>query len=124
MAIAEFLSLMSRADQVYEKPYCSGNAGGKLAGKSIGREDVNAFAIVGQQQAAFLRRLTRVVAGQQRLELRVPLRHEVETALLHPAVKIFLRDLVRPVEDLFLRRKNLHRLLLHGDTYVRLGGGI
>src|SRR5579864_6572307 len=92
MAIAEFLSLMSRADQIHKQAYGAGNASRKLPRKSIGGEDVNTLAIVGQQQAAFLRWLTRIIAVQQRLELRVPLRHEVKTALLHPAIKIFLCD--------------------------------
>src|SRR5579864_1699181 len=98
MAIAEFLSLMSRADQIHKQAYGAGNASRKLPRKSISGEDVNTLAIVGQQQAAFLRRFARIVAGQQRLELRVPLRHEIKAALLHPAIKIFLCDLVGPVK--------------------------
>src|ERR1041385_9331241 len=113
MAIAKLLSLMSRADQIHKQANRAGYSGGKLTRKSVSRKDVNAFAVVRQQQTAFLRRLARIVRLQQRLELRVPLRHEIKTALLHPAVKIFLRDLVWPVEDTLLRIKKFHRLLFH-----------
>src|SRR4051812_19157967 len=98
-SIIESPSLMSRADQVHKQAYRAGNAGRKLTRESVSREDVDPFAVMGQQQAAFLRRLARIIAGQQRLELRVPLRHEVKPALLYPAVKILLRNFVRPVED-------------------------
>src|SRR4029077_20177499 len=105
LGVAEFRSLMSRADQIHKQAYRSWNSSWKLSREPVCGENVNALAIVSQQQAAFLRRLAGIVAGQQRLELRVPLRHEVKTALLHPAVKIFLHDFVRPVEDTFFRRK-------------------
>src|SRR5262249_29800635 len=98
MRLAGVRSLMSRADKVHKQTDRAGDSGRKLSRKSVSRKDIDTLAVMGQQQAAFLRRLARIVAGQQRLELRVPLRHEVETALLHPAVKILLRDFVRPVE--------------------------
>src|SRR5580765_1478307 len=117
-------SLMSRAYQVHEQADGPGNSCRKLPGKSVRGEDVDSLAVVGQQESALLRRFARIVAGKQRFELRVPLRHEVETALLHPAVKIFLRDLVRPVEDLLFRRKDLYRLFFHRDAHIRLRGWV
>ena len=35
--------------------------------------------------------------------------HEIEAALLHPAVEIFLRDFVGIMEDLIIGREDRHR---------------
>src|SRR5579864_9598137 len=104
------------AQDVYKQADCSGNAVGKLAEEGIAGVNINSFAIVGEQQAAFLWRLVRIMAGEHRFEMLVPLAHEVETALLDPSIKIFGGDFVRPVEDLILRVKSLDRSFLHGNT--------
>ena len=85
---------MSRADQVDEQPHCSGNSGGKLAEESIAGININSFPVLCHEQPALLRRFIRIMAGEQRFEMIVPLRHEVESALLYPSIKIFAGDLV------------------------------
>ena len=46
----------------------------------------------------------------------VPLIHEVQAALLHPACEILLRNGIRIVEDRALRIKNRNRGFLDGDA--------
>ena len=50
--------------------------------------------------------------------MRVPVIHEVEPALLHPAVEVCWRDLVGIVEDRVLRIEDGDRRFFHGDAIV------
>src|SRR5581483_6593597 len=71
------------------------------------------FAILGAQQAAFLRRFAGIMRRQQRLVMFVPLVHEIEPTLLHPSFEIFLADLVGIVEQIAIGRENLDRRFFH-----------
>src|SRR5271157_5589425 len=99
---------MSHAQQVDIEANRAGNSKRQLSEERIAGVDVVALAELRKQQAAFLRLLAGIVRGQQRREVRVPLVHEIQPALLHPAGKIGLRDRVRITEDFALR-------LQHGD---------
>ena len=66
-----------------------------------------------RSRPALLRVLAGIVAAQQRLEMLIPFVHEVEAALLHPAVKIASRNLIRIMKHSIFRRQNFHRSLLH-----------
>src|SRR6202140_3487367 len=103
--------LVSRAQQIHEQPHCSGNARGELPEKCIARVDVRSLAVLRPQQAALLRIFSRIVRRQQGLELLVPLVHEVQATLLHPAVEIVGRNRIRIVKDGILRRENFYRSL-------------
>src|SRR5262249_12248080 len=85
---------MPHAHQIHKQPHRAGNTRGQLAKERIARIDVDAFPVTRHEHTAFERRFARIVGSQQRFELWVPLRHEIETAFLDPAVKIFRRDLV------------------------------
>src|SRR6185312_5006569 len=45
--------LMSGAQQIHHQPYRARDSGGQLAKESVSGIDVNAFAVLGQQQPAF-----------------------------------------------------------------------
>src|ERR1039457_5526055 len=108
---AGLFGFMSHAQQVHVETDGSGYTERQLAEEGISGVQVIALAILRQQQAAFLRRLTRVVGCQERREVRVPLIHEVQAALLHPVVKIARRNLVWVVEDRVLRIEDGDRRL-------------
>src|ERR1035441_3015074 len=110
------LWFMSHAQQVHVETNGSRHAERQLPEEGISGVQVVALAILRQQQAAFLRRLTRVVGRQERSKVRVPLIHEVQAALLHPAVKITRRILVGVVEDRVLRIKDGDRRLFDGHA--------
>src|ERR1035437_5785468 len=114
---AGLLWFMSHAQQVHVETNSSRHAEGQLPEEGISGVQVVALAILRQQQAAFLRRLTRVVGCQERREVRVPLIHEVQAALLHPVVKIARRNLVWVVEDRVLRIEDGDRRLF--DRHAR-----
>src|SRR5262245_3187244 len=68
-----------------------------------------AFAILRDQQAALLRRFTRIIACKDRCKMfLVPLVGKINTAFLHPAVEIALRDSVRRVQSGMFRREESH----------------
>src|ERR1019366_1987730 len=110
--------LMSHAQQVHVETDGSGYTERQLAEEGISGVQVVSLAILRQQQAAFLRRLARIVASQKWGEVRVPLIHEVQATLLHPAVKIVRRDLVWVMEHRALRIKDGDRHLFHGHTFA------
>src|SRR5690349_15689635 len=84
-----------RAQHVREQSPRTGHPGGKLAEPAHGGEDVNALAVARPELAAGQRLLTGVVRGEHRAIVRIPLRSEVEAALLHPALEILGVDVVR-----------------------------
>src|SRR4030081_1407327 len=53
------------------------------------------------------------MAGQQRLEMIVPLIHKIQSAFLHPAVKESRGDGIRIMKDSILRRQNVYRSFFH-----------
>src|SRR5262249_58475409 len=112
--------LVPHADQIHKQPYSAGYSGRKLTEESVAGINEDAFAIARYQPPAFLRRFARIVGSQQRFELRVPLRHEVQTAFLHPAVKIPRRDFVGIRKYPLFRCQDFYRLLFNG--YARVAG--
>src|ERR1019366_3147006 len=110
--------LMSHAQQVHVETDCSGYAERQLAEEGISGVQVVSPSILRQQQPAFLRRLAGIVASQKWGEVRVPLIHEVQATLLHPAVKIAPRNLVWVMKHRALRIKDGDRRLFHGHTFA------
>src|SRR5580692_9956934 len=104
---------MSRTQQVHIKPDRSRHARRQLAEESVSRINVRSLAVLRAQQSALLWRLSRIIRSQQRLEIAVPLIHEIQPALLHPSVEVVLRDLVGEVKDAIVRSQNLYRSLFH-----------
>src|SRR5437762_5524763 len=86
---AAFRLLVAGTEQVYIEADGAGHAVGQLAEKSVSVVDVSPFAVAGAQQTSGKRRFIGIVRGKQRLEVRIPLAGEIETALLHPSVEIF-----------------------------------
>src|SRR5208337_599754 len=108
---AGLLCFMSHAQQVHVETYGARHTKGQLPEEGISGVHVVALAILRQQQPALLRRLARIVAGQKRRKVRVPLIHEVQAALLHPVVKVMRRNLVRVMKYRILRIENGNRCL-------------
>src|SRR4051812_30714533 len=79
---------LSRAQKVYEEPYCTWNSGWQLTEERVSTVDVGAFPILGNEQSTFERLLSGIMTCQQRMKVCIPLRHKVETALLHPPIEI------------------------------------
>src|SRR5271156_1707566 len=102
---------MSRTQQVHIKPDRSWHPRRQLAEESVSRVDIGSLAVLRAQQAALLRRFSGIMASQKRLEITVPLIHEIQPALLHPSVEVVLRDLVGEVKDAIVRSQNLYRSL-------------
>src|ERR1700722_1467057 len=115
---------MSRAEQIYKKPYRARYSSRQLPEESISRVDIRSLAILCPQQSAILRRLTRIVAREQRFEMIIPFVHEVQPALLYPAVEISRRDLVRIMKDAVGRSKDIYRRFFHGDPRAAQFRGI
>ncbi len=65
------------------------------------------------QQPALLLAFARIMRFQQRRKIAVPLRNEVQPALLHPALKISLRDFVWRMKDRVYWIENRNRRLFH-----------
>src|SRR5664280_1577097 len=79
---AGLLWFMSHAQQVHVETNSSRHAEGQLPEKGISGVQVVSLSVLRQQQATFLRRFARIVRRQERREVRVPLLHEVQAALL------------------------------------------
>src|ERR1700735_2424539 len=107
---------LTTSDQIDKQPHCPRNSSRQLPEEIISAVDISPLAKLCDQQPAFLLRLTRIVRLQQGRKLWRPRRHEVEPALLHPAVEISLRDLIRIMKDVICRLQNLHRRLFHRHT--------
>ena len=75
--------------------------------------------MLGHQNAPFQRRFARIVAGQDRREMFVPLIGKINPALLHPAVEIGLRDFVRRVQCRMIGGEESDRRLLIGHAVIR-----
>src|SRR5580700_893593 len=121
---AELAGLMAYTQQIHVESNRSRHPERQLSEESIPSVDVMAFAVLRQQETAFLRLLARIVARQYRCVVRIPLIHEVQTAFLHPAIEVGLRDGVGVVEDRTLRIQNRDRRLLDGDAFAAKLGGI
>src|SRR5208282_1445059 len=111
---AGLLGLMAHAQQVHVEANGAGHAEGQLAEECVSGVDVMALAVLRQQQTALLWLLIRIIRRQQRLVLRVPLVHEVQPALLHPAIEIVRRELVGITKDRVLGIEDADRRLFHG----------
>ena len=105
---------MSYAQQVHVETNGAGDAEGQLPEERISGVDVIALAILGQQQSTFLRLLAGIVRGQERRVVLVPLVHEVQAALLHPAIEVAVGDRVGIMKHRVLRIENRYRRLLNG----------
>src|ERR1051326_631384 len=97
---------MPRAHQIYEQTNRARHSRRQLPEKCVAGIDVSAFAIFRLDHSALLVGFTRIVAGEQRLEMVIPGVHEVKATLLHPAVKIFLRKLIRMMKNWILGVEN------------------
>src|SRR5229473_8130478 len=98
-------ALMPCAEQVHIQPNRSRHTGRQLAEKSIAGVNIRTLAVLPPQQTAFKWLLTRILRRQQRLELTVPLVHEIKPSLLYPAVEVVLGNLVGVVEHAIARGK-------------------
>src|SRR6185295_8110857 len=85
---------LAERDEIREQPIRAGDRFGKLAEPRQAGVDEVALAVSRHQQSARERRLAGVAAGEDGGEARVPLRGEVETALLHPALEIRRGDAI------------------------------
>src|ERR1017187_1859831 len=90
---------LTTADQIHKQPHRSRHARRQLPEERVSRVDIGSLAVMRYQQSAFLLALSRIVRFEQRRKVRVPLRHEVEPALLHPALEIFLRNFIGRMKD-------------------------
>src|SRR5579884_514497 len=90
---------LTRTEQIREHPQRSGHARGKLAEPRKRREHIDALSVPSHQRSAEQRLLAGVMSLKQRLVMRIELRGEVQTSLLHPAVEVRRGDLVRPMEQ-------------------------
>src|SRR5258708_15004053 len=113
--------LMPRNHQIHEQPDRPGHSGGKLTKERIPGINVDTFAIVGHQQAAVLRLFAWIMTREQWLELWVPLRHEIETSLLHPTIKIFGTNFVWIRKDALIRRQDFYRCFFHRNARIAVG---
>src|SRR5580692_6633413 len=104
---------MSRTQQVHIKPDRSRHARRQLAEESVSRINVRSLAVLRAQQSALLWRLSRIIRSQQRLEIAVPLIHEIQPAFRHPSVEVVRGDLIRAVKDAVIWSQNLNGSLLH-----------
>src|SRR5438105_8089566 len=109
---------MPSAQEIYVESNGAGDAGRKLTKEGVPGIDVCPFAKVSAQQTTFERGFARIVRCQQRLVTVVPLRHEVDTALLHPAIEIARGDLIGIMEDGIVWRQDLHWLGFHADSFA------
>src|SRR3984957_17539203 len=108
--------LLLGTQQIHIQPHRSRHTRRQLPEERVSRVDINPFAILRLQQAAFLRSFARIMTAEQRREMFIPLVHEVQPALLHPTVEIARRDRIGIMKHLILRRQNLHRSLLHRNS--------
>ena len=79
--------------------YAPGDTFGDLAKESDARVDVHAFAVARVDQRAVEVRLAGIVHGQDRGVFWIKLCPVVESALLHPAFEVVLRDFVRAIQE-------------------------
>src|SRR6202023_1149160 len=70
--------ILSRAQQIHVQTHRPGNACGQLAEEGVAGVDIGSLAVLRPQQAALLRVFSRIVTGQQRGEMRVPLIYEIQ----------------------------------------------
>src|SRR6266481_489156 len=110
------------ADQIYEQANRARHACGELGEEGVSGVDISALAVVSDEQAAVLRRLAGIVRGEQRLKVVVPLRHEIEAALLHPSIKIFAAYFVGKRQNPLVGSQNFHRLLFNRNTGIAQRG--
>ena len=68
------------------------------------------------QQSALLLAFARIMRFEQRSKVTVPLRHEVQPALLHPAREIFLSNFIRRMKDRVRWIENRNRRFLHRNA--------
>src|ERR1019366_535813 len=108
------LRILGQADHIGEDAVGARHALRKLPVKRIGVVYVNPFAVLAIKQSTFLRSLAFIVRFQQGFVLRVPGLYPFRASLFHPAGKIFLRDLVGPIENGVRRIQNSHLRCLVG----------
>src|ERR1035441_4372961 len=104
---------LTTPDQIHKQPHRSRHARRQLPEECISRVDIGSLAVVRDKQSALLFAFSRIVRFEQRRKVRVPLRHEVETALLHPSLKISLRNFIRKMKDRVRGIENRNRSLFH-----------
>src|SRR5208337_2843951 len=69
--------LLLLTQQIHIQPHGSRHARWQLPEKCISGVDIHSLPVLCPQQPAFLRILSRIVAGQQRLKMIIPLAHEI-----------------------------------------------
>src|SRR3974390_891241 len=107
---------VSGAEDIYVETHCPGDSGGQLAEEGIACVDVGAFAILCAEQAAFLRVLPRIVAGEQGSKGIIPTAHEGEATLLYPSGEVVRGDGVWVVKDRIVRGKDLDWSFFDGNA--------
>src|SRR5262249_26471535 len=105
--------LLFRAQQIHKHSDGSGHSRRKLAKERISAVNIRSFAVASHQQPAFLWWLAGIIGREQRLEMVVPLRHEVQAPFLDPSIEIFGRNFVGIRKDWILRLQNFYRHLLY-----------
>src|SRR3954454_19880683 len=107
---------LSCAQEVYEQPYCTWNSGWQLTEERVSAVDVGAFPILGNGQSTLEWLLRGIVTCQHRMKVCIPVRHEVETALLHPSVEIVGGNFIWIIQHRTLRVKDVDRRLLYAHA--------
>src|SRR5271163_1584741 len=104
------------AEKIYEEPVRAWDTFGNLAEESDARVDVHAFSITRVDQRAVEVRLAGIVHGQYGGVFWIKLRPVVESALLHPALEVVLRDFVRAIEKRIVRLEKFDGRIFVGDA--------
>src|SRR5947208_16307470 len=105
---------MPRAHQVHEETNRARHSCRQLTEECVARIDVSALSIFRLNHSALLIGFARVVAGGQRLEMIVPVVHEIKPARLHPTVKVVLRNFTWIMKDWMLGTENCYGRFFDG----------
>src|SRR5690606_31550284 len=106
----------SAVDQVREQPVGAGHAGGQLTEEREPRVDEAPLAVLRDDERAVERTFARIGEPQDRRVALVPLRREVDAALLDPAREVGRRDRVRPLQEAVRGSEERGRRGLVGDA--------
>src|ERR1700687_2511015 len=87
------------SEQIDEQAVRSRNAFRQLPEESESRVNICSSSIARINEPTVQLRFACIAHGQQRRVFRIELRPEIESALLHPALEIILRNLVGTVQQ-------------------------
>jgi len=107
------------AEQIDKQPISPRHSFRQLPEKSEAGINVNAFTGMHVHETAVQRRLARIIHGQQRRIFRIELRPKIQPALLHPALKVLRRDLVRGIQQGIIRLQESDGRILVRDARQR-----